>query len=328
MCYPPGVSPIRTEPDLARIQGALSSTRHQWEYHSEKCPPSVVAALIQELPHIDPASWPARFEFGGVYLNGRPVYSDRQLFPPARIEYFEPRFPMSEAERVFSEFSHDNIIFDDGDLMVVFKPAGLSAMPAREQRIFNLRAILQRYTGVPVHLPSRLDAPTQGLVLVSRSPRMHNRLQRLFERRAMRKFYLLEVAPTPPWDSLRVENRIGRNAAHAVLRQVVEDEGKEAITLFRRLGPATLHLTGAGGAYPTALLEAQPLTGRTHQIRVHAAHLGYPIIGDNFYGGLPVAGLRLLSYRYEFLHPLTGTELTIAVPPRLLPAWVNPAAII
>jgi len=323
------VSPTRTEPDLARIQGALSSTRHQWEYHApEEYPKSVVAALIQRLPHIDPASWPARFEFGGVYLNGRPVYSDRQLFPPARIEYFEPRFPISEAERVFTEFSRDNIIFDDGDLMAVFKPAGLSAMPAREQRVFNLRAILQRYTGIPVHLPSRLDAPTQGIVLVSRSPRMHNRLQRLFERRAVRKFYLLEVAPTPLWDSLRVENCIGRNPAHAVLRQVVEDAGKEAVTLFRRLGSATVQLAGAADTHPTALLEAQPLTGRTHQIRVHAAHLGHPIIGDNFYGGLAVAGLRLLSYRYEFLHPLTGAELTIAVPPRLLPKWVNPQALI
>lgn len=305
--------------DLARLVEALTTVRHEWCYLDEReCPPTITAALCAELPTTPREEIATQLAAGAVYVNGQRVETDRPLTPPVRLEYFEPKIPLAD-EPCFDERW---VVFEDDDLLAIVKPAGLTAMPARDQRYRNLKALIEKRLGTPVHMPSRLDTSTMGLVVVSKTPRMHPRLQHVFERRSVEKTYLLEVSGECGAQAQTVDNYIGRDPRHQVLRQVVTTGGKRAITTFRTI--RRRHLVRDDGTTATAtLLWAQPLTGRTHQIRVHAAHLGTPIIGDNFYGGVTASTLHLACYRLTFLHPMSGAPLSLEIPPTHTPAWVG-----
>jgi len=311
--------------DIQRIKDALTSIHHAWEIREKpEGPLRLLEVLKSRLPHLEEQSWGKRISWGGVFVNGRTADSDRELEVPCLVEYFEPKFDISRAETVFPPFSTDYVIFEDEHLLFVFKPAGLPSLPVREQKHHNLRDYLLNYTGSKIHIPSRIDTSTQGLTVVSKTPQMHPYLQRIFEKRRVQKFYLLEVAQRVAWPGRTVDASIARDGTHPVLRKTVNEGGKKASTTFESLYFSEFK---AAGAKPleTSILLARPLSGRTHQIRVHAQSIGLPIIGDNFYGGLAADCLHLLSYRLCFQHPLSRQELDIRVPPELLPGWLDPA---
>lgn len=298
-----------------RIEEALTSIRHCWEYTSGvQCPASLAEALSTELPHIAPETWQKRLSWGGVYLNGRSVTSDCPLSPPCRLEYFEPKFDIEDARRVFPEFSREWIVFEDEDLLIVYKPAGLPSLPVREQKYFNMKSYLCAYTGAAVHLPSRLDTATSGLMAVSKTERMHGCLQKLFEKRRAGKTYLFEADGQPAWRQTTVNGAIARDAEHAVLRKIALQGGKPASTLFQVQYHCSPH---------SSIILARPLSGRTHQIRVHAQSLGLPVVGDSFYGGRPAPHLHLLSYRLELPGYLGREPLTATLPERFIPDWLD-----
>jgi RluA family pseudouridine synthase len=300
--------------DLARIDTVFSSKHWRFIFtEPSRMPRTLREALERELPHISAQSWPARLAWGGAFINGKPYSSDIELPFPCKVEYYEPRFAIEEAEEFFPAYSADHVVYEDDDLIVAFKPAGLPSMPAKEQKRYSLKAYMERHTGSPVHLPSRLDMSTAGLAALSKTPRMHHPLQKLFERRRIEKCYLLQVSSPVCWSTLEVQARIGKSSEHPVLRAVVANGGQEAITAFR-----VVDESAAG-----VIVEARPKTGRTHQIRVHSAHAGWPIAGDGFYGGAPAPRLRLLSYRLRFLHPLTQAPLDIMLPERHRPDWLE-----
>lgn len=300
--------------DLERLQSALTTIRHEWRYlDADTCPSSVFAALAQELPHLSHLVLETQLHGGAVYVNGLRIESDRALVPPVKLEFFEPKGG-SDAELSFDE---SWVIFEDDDLLAVVKPAGLTAMPARDQKYRNLKALIEKRVGAPIHMPSRLDTSTTGVVVISKTVRMHGRLQHIFERRRIEKLYLAEVTGAVDFNERTVDNAIDRDPTHQVLRRVVATGGKRAVTTFR----VVRHSTTVDG--PTTILAAYPVTGRTHQIRVHAAHLGFPIVGDNFYGGRHDATLHLLCFRLSFPHPLSGISLTLEVPPTHLPLWAR-----
>ncbi len=311
---------------LRRISDALSSARREWCFYPGQTVPQTLQELLQQqFPTIDAAGWELRFRYGGIYVNGRPVKSAEAsipLVPPVRIEYFEPKVPLEEAYRSFPPFSKDLVVFEDDDLIIVFKPSGISSMPTREQGTFNLEAFVSDYVGGKIHMPSRLDTSAQGLSVMSKSARMHDRLQKIYEHRQVRKYYLLRTAGAVTWEHKLVDSPIGRDPLHPVLRQVIAG-GQAASTLFHRVevGPFTLPSTAV--PVESTLLRARPYTGRTHQIRVHARSIGFPIIGDNFYGGLVAPQLMLLGFRARFRHPISGTVVDVAVPDRLLPPWAS-----
>ena len=314
--------------DLSRVQESLSSRYWALTYlERRQCGATLFETLSRDLPHIPPASWPQRLLWGGLYLNGRAVRKDVALQAPCRIEYYEPKFNFHEAAQFFPQFTEARIVFEDEDLLAVSKPAGLPCLPAREQQSFNLKRQLEAYISggrglKSLHFPSRIDAAAEGLVLVSKSPRSHAALQQAFEKRQISKFYLLHVCGKVSWQEILVDRAIIRDPAHPVLRKIADGAGQPAITRFICLGRVRSS-ADAFGRDEITLLQAQPVTGRTHQIRVHSASLGLPIIGDNFYQGVKASVLRLLSYRLEFLHPLNRRPISIKIPPSLFPRWLR-----
>ena len=304
--------------DLSRIQATFPTKR--WIF-TISCGDDVASSCEEELkrrlPHIDPVTWPERFEIGGVYIDGKVVALGSMITPPCRLEYFELPGPPERWKEIYPKFSSDMVVWRDGDMAVVCKPAGLSTTPPRDQRRFCLEAYLRQIFGPSVHLPSRLDTGVSGLLIVSLSARMNSSLQRAFERRLIDKHYLAEVSGEFPLAESDVRAAIARDPRHPLLRRVVDAGGEDAHTRVRRL--RTYQRNGRW----YSLLEVEPITGRTHQIRVHLASLGHPIVGDPYYRGEEAAELRLVSYKLGFHHPFDQCQMLFELPLDRRPSWLQ-----
>lgn len=304
--------------DHERIKSTFPSTRWVFAISSDNDEaPSCEEELQRRLPHINPTTWAERFEIGGVYLDGKRASPTSKIQPPCRLEYFELPGDPHEWESLYPIFTADMVVWRDGDVAVVYKPAGLSTTAPRDQKRFCLDAHLRALIGGHIHLPSRLDTGVSGLLTVSLSSRMNSSLQRAFERRLIEKRYMAEVSGEFPHGSLDIRKEIGRDPRHPLLRRVVESGGEDAHTRVR-----LLH-TYQRDSRSYSLLEVEPLTGRTHQIRVHLASLGYPIVGDPYYRGEEAPQLRLLSYSLGFHHPFAQRELSFELPLARRPAWLQ-----
>jgi tRNA pseudouridine32 synthase/23S rRNA pseudouridine746 synthase len=304
--------------DLARITDTLRTTYWSWVlYTADDGPSSLLALLKERLPHIDPTTWTERFSFGGVYVNGREALGDCALPLPCKVEYYEPKFSLASAFEVFPPFEERFVVYADDSVAVVYKPPRLSSMPAKEQRHFSLKAYLDRFFGCSIHMPSRLDVSAQGLVAVSINPATHAKLQQAFECRLVEKTYYLATSSPVPWQSHTVNLPIERDAQHPVLRIARVGTGDTALTHFERSHEAL------SSAAPVTVVRARPVTGRTHQIRVHAASQSIPITGDNFYGGAHAEYLHLVSFSVRFPHPLTGAQCSVTLPSEFRPEWLD-----
>jgi 23S rRNA pseudouridine1911/1915/1917 synthase len=212
------------------------------------------------------------------------------------------------------------VVFENQDLMVINKPAGMVVHPAAGHATGTLvHAALahapelegiggERRPGI-VH---RLDKDTSGLILVAKNERAHRWLQDQFRLRRVKKVYLALVDGFAPTPTGRIEAFIGRDPEHRKKMAIVSaQKGREAVTEYRVLETFANH----------SLIEAHPLTGRTHQIRLHLAFLGCPIVGDNIYGHRNSS----LELQRHFLH---AARLTIQLPgetqPRTFEAELPP----
>lgn len=303
-----------------RLLNTLSSTHWSWAFYpGDSLPNSLITLLQEKLPHIDPSSWKDRLIFGGAFLNGKAITQDVALNTPCRIEYYETKYPIESAAAFFPQFDPTQIIYNDGDLAVVVKPYGLPCFEAREQRLHNLRTQIESHFGHAVHMPSRLDTSVTGLVLISLNQNAHDKLQKIFERREIEKTYVMQSATSVDWREKVVDAPIGRDERHTILRKVLAAGGKAALTKFEQCELKR----NATDSKLLSTFRAFPLTGRTHQIRVHAAHLGIPIIGDNFYGGIEDPELRLASFAIRLKHPLSARELLLSLPQQFQPEWLK-----
>ena len=175
------------------------------------------------------------------------------------------------------------IVFENADVLAIDKPAGMVVHPAAGHREGTLiAAVLARAPEVGgvgeadrpgiVH---RLDKDTSGLILVARNAAAQRHLQMQFAERRTEKTYLALAAGKPPTPEGRIETHIGRDPSHRQRMAVVPpSRGRSAVTLF----------STREGFQDFTLLEVHPLTGRTHQVRVHLAYIGCPVAGDGVYG--------------------------------------------
>lgn len=214
---------------------------------------------------------------GAVLLNGVvPRKGDRPK-PGDRISVHVP--PPEPSELVAEQIALD-VLFEDGDLLVIDKPAGLVVHPAPgHPRGTLVNALLHRVTDLSgiggVQRPGivhRLDRDTSGLIIVAKNDRAHTRLSDALKRREVQRRYLAAAWGHLPQDELTVDAPVGRHPRERKLMAVVP-EGRRAVTRFRRLERWRA----------ADLVEAELETGRTHQIRVHLLHTGHPVVGDATY---------------------------------------------
>lgn len=270
---------------------------------------------------------------GRVRVNGRlPKKRDR----PAGGDRIEVEIPAPEPSGVAAEPIPLEIVFEDSELLVVNKPAGLVVHPAPGHRRGTLvNALLHAVDDLSgiggtlrpgiVH---RLDRDTSGLLVVAKSDDAHRRLSDQLRRREMGREYLVLAWGHLNADGLTVDEPIGRQRNDRK-RMAVTQEGRAAVTHFRRLE-----------RWPAAdLLQARLETGRTHQIRVHLLHAGHPVVGDPVYAAGRERGMSgtvrpwaaelarrtprqfLHAARLHFRHPASGENLSFAAPlPRDLAA--------
>ena len=221
------------------------------------------------------------------------------------------RVPPPVSTAVVAEDIPLDIIYEDNELLVVDKPAGMVVHPASGHRSGTLvNAVLahdpkmvgvggERRPGV-VH---RLDKDTSGLIVIAKTDRAHRFLQAQFKERSVKKIYLALVYGVPPSPKGRVETSIGRDKKFRKRMAVYHEKSNRARFAITRY--STLECF-----QEFTLLEIKPITGRTHQIRVHMSYLGCPIVGDSLYGGR-----RTVKESYglerQFLH---ASRLNIALP--------------
>jgi len=202
----------------------------------------------------------------------------------------------------------------DEDLLVLDKPSGLLCVPGRgedKQDCLSARAQRQWPSALVVH---RLDQGTSGLVLMARSPEMQRKLSDAFAQRLVHKRYQAIVAGTMQAPSegtwAQIDLPIAADWERRPLRIIDAERGKPSLTEWRILETQTT------AAPLTTRLELQPVTGRTHQLRVHLAAVGHPILGDALYADPAVQGLapRLLLHatRLAFDHPRSGNPVQFA----------------
>ena len=299
--------------DLARINASFTSTLHKWRVAASGS--ICLEELSTRFPTIPLDAWLARFELGGIYVDGARASPNQVLVPGACIEYYELHFEPAAARRHFPQITSDMVLFQDEDFAVVFKPSGLPSTAPRDQVQHTVQVYLGELLGKVVHLPSRLDVAVSGLMLASLSTRMNRHFQRAYERRLVEKYYLAEIAGRPDWSAKDVAHSIGRSSNHPILRQVDAEHGDPAQTHLLVLGSLDGDHT---------LVRAEPLTGRTHQIRLHCSAEGYPIVGDPYYGGREARHLHLVSFALGVFHPWRQERLYIELPERLRPEWLGP----
>ncbi len=256
--------------------------------------------------------------------DGRITVNGHLSKPSYRIEGGEViavYLPPPEISEVLPENILLTVLYEDDDLIAIDKPAGMVVHPAYGNDTGTLvNAVLYRWPELAqvgdqhrAGIVHRLDKDTSGVIVVARTPQAHRALAEQFESRAIHKRYLALVEGNPDSATGRIEAPIGRDPRQRK-RMAVRREGREAITEFRVLEYYADH----------ALLEVHPLTGRTHQIRVHLAFIGHPVVGDTTYGYRK----QRIRLKRHFLHaaeltvqsPSTGQPLTFSAP---LPAGLQ-----
>lgn len=277
-------------------------------------------ALAKLAPNHSRSRWQAMINEGLVKVNGRPALKVRQTIATGDlIEWIEP------AARPIALVPEDRplkILFEDPHLLVLDKPAGLVIHPAPGHEAGTLVHALLHHCpdlrGVGGELRPgivhRLDRDTSGVLVVAKHEEAHRQLAEQFKSRQVKKEYLALVYGHPEPPSGVIETLIGRSPSRRDKMSARVMHGRLARTRYRTLATSD---TGS-------LLLVQIETGRTHQIRVHMAHIGHPVVGDPMYGSrtaqnrrLGVGRQMLHAWRIGFHHPATleRMEFECPVPP-------------
>ena len=274
--------------------------------------------LRGQFPAVSRGAIQRLIEQGCVLVNGKPPKATQS---PRASDVVEITWPEARGLKAEAEDIPLTILYEDSDLVVLDKPAGLVVHPSAGHEEHTLvNALLHHCKGqlsgiggvARPGIVHRLDKDTSGCMVVAKNDAAHLGLASQFARREMQKVYLAIVCGELAHDSGDIRAAIARHPGHRKRMTVTEEAGRDARTTFRvrqRLRDATF-------------VEVALHTGRTHQIRVHFQHLGHPVFGDEVYGkkqtkrladltGFSPARLMLHSWRLAFTHP--RKERTIEV---------------
>jgi 23S rRNA pseudouridine1911/1915/1917 synthase len=256
-------------------------------------------------------------EEGQVQLNGRPARPSQRVKPGDRVTL---TIPPPRTLELAPQAIPLTVVYQDAELLVVDKPAGLAVHPGPghpDRTLVNaLLALCPDLPGVGgavrpgiVH---RLDKDTSGLMVVAKTDRSHHALSTQIKDRQVTKGYLALAVGVPDPPQGVVDAPIARDPRHRQ-RMAVVVGGREARTRYRVLERLAGRSPSSEGY---SLLELYLETGRTHQIRVHLAYLGHPLLGDAVYGkASPLLGRQFLhAYHLAFRHPVSGQPLDLRSP--------------
>ncbi len=271
------------------------------------------AWLVGKYPNYSRTYFQDLIEKGAVLVNGkgckkRAFVSEEDSITVSFISKEAPAFSPEEIPL--------DILFEDEHLLVVNKPAGMVVHPApghlagtfAQGLAFHCKTLEINPGDTRPGIVHRLDKDTSGVLLAAKNHCVHAKLTHLFSTRSVSKRYLA-ICIGDPKQQL-IEGAIGRHPSHRQKMCVRLEGGREAKSFCRPIAKWG----------PLSLVQVQPITGRTHQIRVHMAHIGAPILGDGVYGNPKIntqygAIRQLLHARsLSFTHPITGTLLECVAP--------------
>ena len=244
-----------------------------------------------------------------LLVNGIPCHTDYLVksgdIVTAKLPDPTPEYP--------AEDGHLEVLYEDDDFLAVDKPAGMLIHPSRSCNTGTLANVVLGYykkTGqnCAFHPIIRLDRDTFGVVLLAKNSHIHALMMAVLRENALRKTYYALVWGKPDGEGV-IDAPIARREKPSLLRYV-DSSGKPCLTTYKRLKSWETH----------SLVELHPITGRTHQLRVHCAHIGHPILGDPQYGNeasLALSGEMgfatqvLCAGSIEFTHPMTGVKINL-----------------
>ena len=258
---------------------------------------------------------------GQIRIDGKRAKPDTRLAAgqEIRLPPMDERPEKTDGYRLREDDAHmiiKAVIYDDGDVMAINKPAGIATQGGMniERHIDGMLEALTGRDGVKPRLVHRLDKDTSGVLLLARSADMARKLGRMFQSRDMKKIYWAITSPAPQDMEGEIKAPLikGTTGPNKDKMIVDEKEGQKAYTNFE-----VMEVAGRTAAFVAFM----PKTGRTHQIRVHAAYAGFPLLGDSKYGvKAAIEGpgitqrLHLHARSLEFKHPVTGKHLKLSAP--------------
>jgi RluA family pseudouridine synthase len=307
---------------------------------SNKSSQTLIEFLVSRFKYLSEEEWKGRVQEGKVKVNGREASLGQPLRAGDEVAYTTNAWEEPEVNKNY------RIVYEDEHLMAVSKPAPLPVHAIGAYFRNSLTHLLRtdRPEAENYHLAHRLDSETSGLILIAKDTPTLKKIQKDWNDNIQKTYRAIVFGVFPP-GATRCDGPIGPKKGSEVRMKLAVvpkknvnkttaycersvaipvEGGKESLTLFKGLE--------SRGKF--SLVEAQPLTGRTHQIRVHLEHLGFPIVGDKLYSGDDETFLHFYEYdwdpwleervllkrtalhafRVEFTHPQTGKRITLEDP--------------
>ena len=242
-----------------------------------------------------------------ITVNGKPTKSSYKIEENDEIII---EVPEVETTEIKPENIKIDVVYEDSDIAVINKQAGLVVHPAHGHYsgtlvnaiLYHIKDLSGINGEIRPGIVHRLDKDTSGLIVIAKNDKVHTALTEMFQEKKIRKTYLAILKGKLNKSEGKIVTQIGRDKNDRKKMTVIDDatKGKNAITNYRVISQNNLF----------TLVKVNIETGRTHQIRVHMRHLGYPILGDSVYGRKDNEKRQMLhAYKLEFLHPVTGRQM-------------------
>lgn len=289
-----------------------AAQRHRFVTSREDAGQRLDQVLAARVPGLSRRKARALIDLGGVFVDrsrvkvaGRAVRPGQEIVAVVGAAFERATKEVGREARARDEAALPKfrVVHADADLVVVEKPAGLLTAPTPESDRSNLAVMLGESLGAPVFVVHRLDLGTSGLLVFARTEEANRALAEVFRAHAVERVYLTALRGAAPWQERTVTEPVG---------------GKPAETRFSVIERLSEQAT---------LARCVLMTGRTHQIRLHARHLGYPVLGDLQYGeptGHDPPRMALHASVLGLRHPRTGEALRFESPwPVELSAWAE-----